>query len=136
MPKTIDAEARTTASPEQVWALLADASTWSQWGAWSRVEVEGGGPQQVGSIRRLRRWPYTLRERVTNLVPNERMDYELVEGMRIENYRATATIEAAPDGGSIVRWHSEYDKAGPITGAILRSAIKDACSRVARAAAQ
>jgi hypothetical protein len=133
--KTIEAEATTAASPAAVWALLADASKWSQWGAWSEVGVEGGGEQRPGAVRVLVRRPYRLRERVTDWVPGERMGYELLEGMKVKGYRSTVTLDEAGGGGTVVRWRSTYDSAGPWTALLLRTAVRDACKRVAKAAA-
>jgi uncharacterized protein YndB with AHSA1/START domain len=61
--RTIEAAATTAAPPAAVWALLADASKWQQWGAWSKVEIEGGGEQGPGAVRALVRAPFHLRER-------------------------------------------------------------------------
>ena len=133
--KTIEAHSTTAAPPSAVWALLADASTWSQWGAWSDVHVEGGGPQQPGAIRVLVKRPYRLRERVTEWVPGERTGYELLEGMPVRGYRSTVSLEEEPGGGTVVHWRSTYDHAGPFTALVLRLAVRDACRRVARAAA-
>jgi hypothetical protein len=47
---------------------------------------------------------------------------------------AVVTLEAAADGGAIVRWGSTYDHAGPCTGLVLRLAVRDACKRLAKAA--
>ena len=132
---TIEAAATTSGSPAAVWALLADASTWARWGAWSKVEVEGGGEQAPGAVRVLVKAPYRLRERVTEWVPGERMGYELLDGMRVRGYRALVTLEETPDGGTVVRWHSTYEHAGPFTTLVLRLAVRDACKRVAKAAA-
>ena len=134
MQHRILAVEKTAGPPEAVWALLADASTWAQWGAWSRVEVEGGGPQELGAVRVLRRMPYRLRERITRWEPGERMAYELLDGMRVTNYRAEVTIERVPEGGAVVRWRSSYDEAGPFTRLVLRTAVRDACKRLAKAA--
>jgi 3-mercaptopyruvate sulfurtransferase SseA len=49
----IDVEARSTASPERVWALLADARSWTRWAGFDDVQVEGD--QGVGQIRHNRR---------------------------------------------------------------------------------
>jgi hypothetical protein len=118
-----------------VWALLADASKWPHWGAWSKVEIEGGGDQGPGAVRVLDRAPYHLRERVTTWVPGERMGYELIDGMRVTGYKAEVTLEPSADGGTVVRWRSTYDRAGPVTALVLRLAVRDACKRVAKAAA-
>ena len=132
--RTIEAVATTSGSPAAVWALLADPSTWAQWGSWSKVEVEGGGQQGPGSVRVLVRAPFCVRERITEWVPRERMVYELIDGMRVRGYRAVVTLEAAADGGAIVRWRSTYDRAGPCTALVLRLAVRDACKRLAKAA--
>lgn len=131
---TIEARAQASASADAVWRLLADASEWSRWGAWSKVEVEGGGEQGAGAVRRLVNGPYRIRERITEWVPGERMSYELLEGMRVRGYRSTVTLEEAAEGGTLVRWRSTYDRAGPFTSVVLRLAVRDACRRLAKAA--
>jgi uncharacterized protein YndB with AHSA1/START domain len=132
--KTIEAVATTTASPASVWALLEDASAWARWGSWSQVEVEGGGPQEPGAERILVRRPYRVRERITEMVPRERFAYELLDGMRVQSYRSTVTLEEAAGGGTVVRWRSTYDQAGPFTSLMLRLAVRDSCKRLAKAA--
>jgi uncharacterized membrane protein len=132
---TIDASATTSGSRDAVWAQLADITKWTQWGTWSTVEVESGGEHGPGAIRHLVKKPYDLRERVTDWEPGERMGYELVDGMKVEGYSALVSLEDAPGGGTVVRWHSSYDKARPLTAVVLRMAVRDACKRVAKAAA-
>jgi hypothetical protein len=62
------------------------------------------------------------------------MAYELLDGMRVRGYRATVTLERAPEGGTVVRWRSTYERAGPLTALVLRLAVRDACRRLAKAA--
>jgi hypothetical protein len=133
--KTIEAVARTSGSPAAVWALLADGSAWARWGSWSAVEIDGGGPQQLGSVRTMVAWPYRVRERVTEWVPGERFGYEVLGGMNVQGYRSAVTLEPAPDGGTVVRWRSTYERAGRFTALVVRLAVRDACRRVAKAAA-
>jgi hypothetical protein len=133
--KTIEGEARTSASPAEVWGLIADVSAWPRWGTWTEAEVEGGGEQGLDAVRVLVKRPYRLRERIVEWVPGERLSYELLEGMKVQGYRSTVTLEEAPEGGTIVRWRSTYDSAGPITALVLRTAVRDAPKRLARAAA-
>jgi hypothetical protein len=80
------------------------------------------------------RRPYRLRERITAWVPNERLSYEMLEGMRVRGYRSTVTLEEAPGGRTVVRWRSTYERAGPFTALLLRMAVRDACRRLAKAA--
>jgi hypothetical protein len=133
--KTIEGVAKTPASRDAVWAQLADVSKWSRWGSWSEASVEGGGGQQVGAVRVLVRRPYRVRERITEWVPGERMAYEMIEGMNVDGYRSVVALEDAPEGGTVVRWTSTYDKAGLVAGLVLRMAIPDSAKRVAKAAA-
>jgi hypothetical protein len=67
--KTIEAEASTPATRDEVWSLLEDAASWADWGSWSSVEVDGGGPQGVGVERTLVKWPYRVHERITSGSP-------------------------------------------------------------------
>jgi hypothetical protein len=132
--KTIEATATTTASRAAVWALLADASRWTEWGAWTKSGVEGGGEQREGAVRTLTKWPYDLRELITEWVPEQRTSYELLEGMPVTGYRSTVTLEDAPEGGTLVRWRSTYERARPTTAIVLRLAVRDSCRRLAKAA--
>jgi hypothetical protein len=132
--KTIEAEATTPATRDEVWSLLENAASWADWGSWSSVEVDGGGPQGVGVERTLVKWPYRVRERITEWDPGRRHSYELLDGMNAEGYRSTLTLEDAPGGGSVIRWRSEYERAGPLNTLVLRAAVRDSCKRLARAA--
>jgi hypothetical protein len=96
--------------------------------------MEGDGQQRLGAVRVLVRRPFRLRERITDWVPEQRMAYELLEGMRVRDYRSEVTLEQAPDGGTLIRWRSTYDRAGPVTALMLRLAVPDACKRLAKAA--
>jgi hypothetical protein len=131
---TIDATATTTGSHTAVWALLEDVSAWPRWGAWTHAEVEGGGPQQPGAVRVLVKRPYRMRERITEWEPGQRMGYEVLEGMKVTGYQATVTLDEADGGGTRIRWHSTYERAGALTAFVLRLAVRDACKRLAKAA--
>lgn len=132
--RTIEAVETTSGSRETVWALLEDASSWAEWGRWSSVEVEGGGKQGPGAFRILVNRPFRVRERITEWKPEEQIGYELLEGMRVHGYRSTVTLEDTPGGGTLIRWQSVYDRAGPLTTLLLRLAVRDSCKRLARAA--
>lgn len=132
--KRIEAVETTSGSREAVWQLLEDAGTWADWGSWSSVEVEGGGHQKVGALRVLVNRPFRIRERITDVEPGERFGYELLEGMRVRGYRSTVTLEDAPGGGTVIRWVSAYEHAGPLTTLLLRLAVRDSCKRLAKAA--
>jgi len=132
---TIDASATTPAPRDKVWTLIADETAWPRWGRWSQVSIEGGGSHGLDAVRVLVQRPFRVRERVTEWVPGERMSYELLDGMNARGYHASAILEDAPGGGTVVRWHSEYESADPITAFLLRTAARDTVKRLAKAAA-
>ncbi len=68
----------------------------------------------------LHKAPYRLRELVTDWVPHERTGYELLEGMAVQGYRATVTLEDAGGGGTVIRWRSTYERARPTSAFIQR----------------
>jgi uncharacterized membrane protein len=124
----IEASAHSNASREAVWALLRDIETWQDWGTWSSTTVHqpapGEDPQGVGVVRRLRQAPVTNLERVTELVPNERLSYELVEGLPFENYHATVRLAEAPGGGTDINWRAEFDVTAKVRGNVSRKLLE------------
>jgi uncharacterized protein YndB with AHSA1/START domain len=124
----IDVEERSSAPPERVWALLADAATWSRWAPFDRAEVEVG--EGLGELRHFQRGRRTTRERVTVFEPPRRFGYELVSGIPIEDYRAEVTLTPA-DGGTAIRWHSTFRTKIPGTGRLVRRELQRFIERTA-----
>jgi uncharacterized membrane protein len=124
----IEASAHSNASREAVWALLRDIETWQDWGTWSSTTVHqpapGEDPQGVGVVRRLRQAPVPNLERVTELVPNERLSYELVEGLPFENYHATVRLADTPGGGTDINWRAEFDVTAKVRGNVSRKLLE------------
>jgi hypothetical protein len=124
----IEASAHSNASREAVWALVRDIETWQDWGTWSATSVHqpapGDDPQGVGVVRRLRQAPVTNLERVTELVPNERLSYELVEGLPFENYHASVQLADGAAGGTDITWRAEFDVTAKVRGNISRKLLE------------
>jgi hypothetical protein len=136
----IKASARSSAPPNVVWGVLADASGWARWGPWQRSSLEREGdptPDGVGALRRLERRPFVSREEVTIFEPPTRLGYELRSGLPLRGYRAEVTLSNAGEGTEI-NWRSEFDPAIPGTGAFFRwqlgRFIADVAERAAREA--
>ena len=140
----IEASAHSGASRDAVWNLVRDIGTWQDWGTWSSTTIEtpapGDDPQGVGVVRRLRQAPVTSIERVTELVPGERLSYELVKGLPFENYRAAVTLTDAAGGGTDITWRAEFDVTAKVRGGISRKLLErfypDIVQRLARGAEQ
>lgn len=129
----IDATAHSRAPREVVWDILAAAGSWSEWGPWTRSELEREGsppPGGSGSIKRLQRGRMTLREEVTEFVRPSRYGYRLLSGLPVRGYRAQVTLSDAADGTGI-HWHSEFDARFPGTGGLVRRSLQRAVSDVA-----
>jgi uncharacterized protein YndB with AHSA1/START domain len=118
------AEAKSSAAPEQVFALLADAPRWKDWAGplireayWDREgEPAPGG---VGAIRRLGSKPFYGREEIVEYDPPRRLSYTIVSGQPVRNYRAEVDLTPL-DGGTHIRWASRFEPAVPGTGAAMR----------------
>jgi hypothetical protein len=91
-------------------------------------------------VRRLRQAPITNLERVTEIVPGERLAYELVSGLPFENYSAAVNLSDAAGGGTDITWRAEFDVKAKIRGGISRKLLErfypDIVQRLARGAEQ
>ena len=107
MPE-IDERARSSATPEQAFALLADARSWPDWGLFDSASVEPGPSPGVGEVRVLVTGRVRSRERVAAFEPPRLFAYELEKGLPLRDYRAEVTIAPLDGGGSEIRWHSTF----------------------------
>jgi hypothetical protein len=139
----IEASAHSAAPRDVVWALVADVGTYQDWGTWSATSLESpgpGDPQGVGAVRRLRQFPVTSRERVTEVVPRERLVYELLSGLPLEGYTGQVTLADAAGGGTDITWRSEFDVTSKVRGGFVRKGLEkflpEVVQRLADAAAK
>jgi uncharacterized protein YndB with AHSA1/START domain len=118
----VEAEARSAAPPERVWALLADPRSWTQWARFDEVQVEGGGG--VGEIRQNRRGRITGRDRVVVFEAPRYYAYESSSALPVRDYRGDVTLTPMPDGGTDIRWRSRFAPKIPGTGWLLRRGLR------------
>lgn len=132
---TLEVSARSNASVDEVWALLADGTTWSDWARFTRssYEQEGEGRHGVGAIRAFGTGPITSREKVVAFEAPRHLGYEVLSGIPVTGYRADVTLE--PDGeGTRITWVSSWTKAPPGMGWFLRRTVGDVARSLARGA--
>lgn len=118
----IDKRAWTAATPEAVYALLADGATWPTWSGIGAFELEqpgDSGGESLNAIRVFRTGRTTSRERLVELVPGRRLSYALVTGLPLTDYRADVDLTPS-EGGTAIRWHSTFFPKRRGTGWIYR----------------
>ena len=128
--------ARSSASPEHVFQLLADATTWPTWGgrmighaSWER---EGTPPPGgVGAIRKVGSWPIFGHEQVVASEPPTHHAYTMVKGNPVKNYRADVYLKEE-NGGTTITWNASFDPKIPGTGGLLAAFYKRFIGALAR----
>jgi len=111
-----------SASPDDVFALLLVAERWPDWSPLGTGTVElraPQGPGAMGEIRVFRTGRYTSRERVIVSDRPHHFAYELLSGLPLRGYQAHVRI-APTAGGSAITWRSTFHAKVPGTGWIFR----------------
>ena len=124
--REIDIRAETAATPETVFALLADSTTWPAWSTIESVTREHDGtppPEGPGAIRVNKRGRVTGRDEVVEVVPNRRFVYRSLSGLPVRDYVGQVDLEPTVTGTSI-RWQSSFFPKIPGTGRILERGIR------------
>jgi hypothetical protein len=131
----IDVEAQSQASPEAVWALLADVRTWHEWASFKTSELERtatGDPNGVGAIRHFGRGGgKATREVVVDFEPSRHLAYELLSGVRARDYRADVWLSPAVGGGTTITWKATFLPEVVGTGWIIKLVLGAFIRRVA-----
>jgi uncharacterized protein YndB with AHSA1/START domain len=114
----VEAEKTIQAPPSTVWALVSDATTYSQWGPWRKAEYRTEGeasPHGVGAVYSLEssqrygfRHPVSV-EKIVASDEGRHLAYTVISGIPVRNYRADITITPA-SGGTHLRWEATWDQ--------------------------
>jgi uncharacterized protein YndB with AHSA1/START domain len=121
---TYQVTARSDASPERVFALLADGAGWSRWAGPMVVrswwEREGAPPPGgVGAVRRLGLGVLSSREEIVEYDAPRHLAYTWLTKFPVRDYRADVRLE--PDGdGTRVTWNGVFTPAFPGGAAVMR----------------
>lgn len=136
---TYEFTVRSAAPPDALFEVLADATRWKDWAGvtvgvseWDR---EGDpAPGGVGAVRKLGRWPFFTRERITEYRPPRHLGYTVLSGIPVRGYHAD--IDLVPDAtGTTIRWAGAFEPRVPGTGALFAAALHRIVRGYARAAA-
>jgi hypothetical protein len=122
----IEHRATTIADPATVYRLLRDGATWPEWGPIDSVDLERDGTSEregVGAVRVLRSGRVKGRDTIAELVENRRFSYTHESSLPVKNYRGDIDLDPLPDGGTAIRWVSEFDPKLPGTGALVRRGL-------------
>jgi uncharacterized protein YndB with AHSA1/START domain len=119
-------DARSAASPAEVYALLADGATWPRWTPFDAFELERegeAGGESTGAIRVFTDGRIRNREEVTELIPDRLTSYRSLSGMPIRNHAASVRLASAA-GGTIITWDERFEATRPGTAWYLSRALR------------
>ncbi len=108
---SVRAEGTASAPLHVVWALVADANRYPEWGPWNAggYAPPGAGPSKPGMTQWFRYGRRTTsRERILEVEDGRRLVYTVERGVPVKNYRAEITLTSIADG-THVSWAAEWD---------------------------
>ena len=136
--RSIDVRAKSQATPNAVFALLADGATWPRWSPIESFELERPGdppPEGPGAIRIFRRGRTTGRDQIVEVIPGKRLSYMSLSGIPVRDYRAEVNLEPANDGTKI-RWQASFSPKLIGTGWLLQLGLRRFLQECARGLAE
>ncbi|MFI1175749.1 SRPBCC family protein [Streptomyces melanogenes] len=116
---TITASSHSSASAALVYAALLDAESWPAWSAYADIEwdvpVRVDRPARVDDLRtiRSRTGRVCCRERVVEMVPDQRFSYEQAAGL-LTSHRGSVDLARASHGGTDITWSATYRHTLPL----------------------
>jgi len=123
-----------TASPEDIFSLLVNSSTYPAWSMIGRYEsIKPGldGIDGVGALRLFQTGSAVMTEEIVEIVPNERVGYTLLSGFPLLDYRATTNLTKTPQG-ALINWRSAFYPKYGLTGLFWRLLMTWVLNRMVR----
>lgn len=140
----VSAERTARATPEEVWALVSDATRYPEWGPWRAAGYRRPGdtsPRGPGAVqwlqssrRFLLRYPVSV-EKILEAEEGKRLAYTVIGGIPVRNYRAELTLTPT-EGGTHIRWAATWDATtrGRLVWRVLRTFYPQIVEALATAA--
>jgi hypothetical protein len=121
-----------TASPERLFALLSDATSWPSWFKAARnVSFEEGA---VPPVRLVKVAPgLTVREVIVEETAPIHHAYSIRSVIPVRDHRADVRFTARPDGGTDISWISTMRPKIPGTGPVVKATLAQAVGQLCRA---
>ncbi|MGQ4464649.1 SRPBCC family protein [Streptomyces violaceoruber] len=125
----ISASSHSSASAALVYEALLEAESWPAWSAYADVEwdVPAGvdRPARVGDVRtiRSRTGRVCFRERVVEMIPDQRFSYEQAAGL-FTSHRGAVDLAPALHGGTNITWSATYRHTLPLLDVLRRRRLQ------------
>jgi len=137
---SVSATASSTASAEQVYALLIDGQTWPQWSAIKSFVLETpsvDGCEGVGAVRRWNSGLMATREEIVELREPTKFAYILLSSrlVAVRDYRADVDITPTVTGCTVV-WSAVFRPKLAGTGWFWRLALSKLSASLAKGVAE
>jgi hypothetical protein len=123
----VEVTRRSSAPVERVWDLVAHASTWPEWSSMKSASLDrqgAGEPDGLGAIRRFKTPIGTSVEEVVAFDAPTHFAYSMLSGLAPTGYRSDVTLRPAPDGGTEITWHSEFNASNGLKAAWWRLYVR------------
>jgi hypothetical protein len=123
-----DVRTWTSARPDEVFNLVADANTWTAWAgpmirkSWFSKEGEPA-PGGVGAIRRLGTSWFATKEEIVEYDAPHYLAYTILGWAPMKDYRAIVSLDPH-DGGTRITWAGAFEPRIPGTGRMLAWVLK------------
>jgi len=130
----VDAEGTTSADPETVWSLVANANSYPQWGPWQDggYRPSAAGPSRQGSIQWFRYGRRTVTvEEILEIDRPRRLVYRVVKGIPVRNYRAEVVLTPTAGKGTTIHWSAAWDDT--LLGRIVHRKLRQLYPQVVQA---
>jgi hypothetical protein len=122
----VEVTARSQATPDAVFSLLVDGSTWPEWSPIESFELERAGeppPEGPGAVRVFRRGRTTGRDQIVDVAPDQRFGYVSLSGLPVRDYRAEVELLFTA-GGTDIHWRASFFPKVPGTGWLLERGLR------------
>ena len=129
----IEVRARSRATPDVVFGLLTDRTSWPAWSPMDSVELEREGdppPEGPGAIRVNRRGRTTGRDQIVDVAPDQRFAYVSLSGVPVRDYQAEVELQLAAEGTDI-HWRASFLPKMRGTGWLLERGLRRFLSKCA-----